>query len=184
MIFNHSIKTELSKGNPDAYKEVFRLLYPRLKAYCRLFISDVGQVDDIIQESFIILWERRKLIKPDKSVESLIFVIIRNQCLNYLKKLKLKRKDIDINHVNIEDLQFLYQIDFTEKEDKSMEEMLISSFQNAVEELPEKMKIVFVKCKLEGKKQKDVAREMGISVKMVEKQISKAKFQIKEKILK
>jgi RNA polymerase sigma-70 factor (ECF subfamily) len=46
------------------------------------------------------------------------------------------------------------------------------------------MKVVFVKCKLEGKKQTEVAAELGISIKMVEKQISKAKKQIREQLLK
>lgn len=43
---------------------------------------------------------------------------------------------------------------------------------------------VFVKCKLEGKKQKEVAKEIGISIKMVEKHIAKAKSHIREQLLK
>jgi RNA polymerase sigma-70 factor (ECF subfamily) len=61
---------------------------------------------------------------------------------------------------------------------------LIASFQEAVDSLPGKMKKVFVQCKLEGKKQKMVADEMGISLKMVEKQIAKAKKQIRDQLLK
>ena len=64
-----------------------------------------------------------------------------------------------------------------------MEEMLTASFQNAIEELPNRMKKVFTKCKIEGRKQKEVAKELGISLKMVEKHISKAKQQIRKKLL-
>jgi RNA polymerase sigma-70 factor (ECF subfamily) len=71
-----------------------------------------------------------------------------------------------------------------EKEEKSLEEMLIQTFQQSVNGLPVKMREVFVKCKLEGKKQKEVAEELGISLKMVEKQIAKAKKQIREQLLK
>jgi RNA polymerase sigma-70 factor, ECF subfamily len=46
------------------------------------------------------------------------------------------------------------------------------------------MKAVFIKCKIEGRKQKEVAEELGISLKMVEKHISGAKYRIKEKLLK
>ena len=63
-----------------------------------------------------------------------------------------------------------------------MEEMLIESFQQAVDELPSKMKTVFIRCKLKGEKQKTVAEELGISQKMVEKHISKAKAHIHDRL--
>jgi len=182
-MFDIQINIELKKGNPNAFKEVFRLLYPRLKGYCKLFISNGSLVEDIIQESFITLWEKRDSIKADKSIESFVFVIVRNRCLNVLKKQKIEESNIELDNLNISELQYLYQLDFTEKEDKSMEELLIASFQNAVEKLPEKMKLVFTKCKIEGLKQKDVAQELGISLKMVEKQINKAKLQIRKKLI-
>jgi len=64
-----------------------------------------------------------------------------------------------------------------------MEEMLIESFQQAVNDLPSKMKTVFIKCKLKGEKQKEVAKELGITQKMVEKHISQAKIHIHKRLL-
>jgi RNA polymerase sigma-70 factor (ECF subfamily) len=177
-------KNELKRGNPDAFKEVFRLLYPRLKGYCKLFISDNNQVEDIIQETFISLWDKRSSIKTEKSLESFVFIMLRNRCLNFLKKQKLEQGNIQIEQLEINEIQYLYQLDFTNKEEKSLEEMLIESFREAVEELPEKMKVVFTKCKIEGQKQKAVAEELGISLKMVEKHIAKAKKQIRDQLLK
>jgi RNA polymerase sigma-70 factor (ECF subfamily) len=159
------------------------LLYPRLKGYCKLFINDANQLEDIIQESFISLWEHKDSIKPEKSIESLIFVIVRNRCLNYLKKRKLEGEKIDFDNPEIEQLQYLYQLDFIDSEEASLEEMLIVSLQEAVAELPEKRKTVFVKCKIEGRKQAEVANEMGISIKMVEKHIAKAKKFIFDKLI-
>ena len=182
-MFDILTKIELKKGNPDAFKEVFRLLYPRLKGYCKLFISDNDQVEDIIQETFVSLWEKKESIKPDKTIESYVFVILRNKCLNFLKKQKLENDQVDIENLKVEELQFLYQLDFTEKEDKSLEEQLIESFKIAVDELPDKMKTVFTLCKIEGKKQKEVAEKLGISIQMVEKHISKAKQQIRGKLI-
>jgi len=181
-MFNWLTKNELKLGNPEAFKEVFSILYPRLKGYCRLFIHNEDQIEDIIQESFITLWEKHESIKPDKSIESFVFVIVRNRCLNYLKKEKLTSNQVNLDNINIEELQYLYHLDFVEKEEKSMEELLIESFQKAVNELPNKMKLVFTKCKIEGIRQKEVAKELGISLKMVEKHISKSKQQIRIKL--
>lgn len=174
-MFNLEIKTGLKKGNPDAYREVFRLLYPRLKGYCKLFIPGEDDVEDIIQDCFLSLWENRKKIDEEKKIESLIFVMLRNRCLNHLKSQRLDSDLINLDGLGYSDLQHLYQLDLNEKEEKTIEEMLIASFQEAVNKLPEKMKAVFVQCKLEGRKQKDVASEMGISIKAIEKQIAKAK---------
>jgi RNA polymerase sigma-70 factor, ECF subfamily len=183
-MFSIETKRELQKGNPEAYREVFRLLYPRLKGYCKLFVSDENEVEDLIQECFITLWDKRETIDVQKRLESFLFVIIRNKCLNFLKTQKFDSENISTDNLQIEELQYLYQLDLAEKEEKSLEELLIQTFQESVNELPDKMKEVFVKCKLEGKKQKDVAEELGISIKMVEKQITKAKKQIREQLLK
>jgi RNA polymerase sigma-70 factor, ECF subfamily len=183
-MFSSQTKIELKKGNPEAFKEVFLVLYPRLKGYCRLFITGEDLVEDIIQETFLTLWEKRESIKTDKSIESLIFVMVRNRCLNELRNLRLEGEKIDPENLKVNELQFLYQLDFTSKEEKSLEEMLIESFQQAVNELPEKMKMVFTLCKIEGKNQKEVAEKLGISIKMVEKHIAGAKQHIREKLLK
>lgn len=183
-MFDIQTKLDLKQGNPAAFKEVFRLLFPRLKGYCKLFIKDTTQIEDIIQESFITLWENRNSIKPDKSIESFLFVIVRNRCLNFLKKQKLEGEKINLDNPEITQLQYLYQLDFTDREDASLEELLVVSLQEAVAELPEKRRTVFVKCKIEGKKQADVAKELGISIKMVEKHIAKAKNIIHEKLIK
>lgn len=183
-MFSSQTKIELKKGNPESFKEVFLVLYPRLKGYCRLFIADESLVEDIIQETFLTLWEKRDSIKTDKSIESLIFVMVRNRCLNELRNQRLEGEKIDPENLKINELQFLYQLDFNNKEEKSLEEMLIESFQQAVNELPEKMKAVFTLCKIEGKNQKEVAENLGISIKMVEKHIASAKQHIREKLLK
>jgi RNA polymerase sigma-70 factor (ECF subfamily) len=183
-MLDKQIKTELKKGNPSAFREVFRILYPRLSGYCRLFISIPQLTEDIIQDTFITLWDKRNTLDPEQSIESLMFVMVRNRCLNELKKVRLGNHTLDLGNISTTQLQFLYQLDFSDKEEKSLEEMLIESLKLAIDELPEKMKEAFVKAKIEGRKQSEVAEELGVSVKMVEKHIASAKEKIKEKLLK
>ncbi|MFV0268653.1 MAG: RNA polymerase sigma factor [Draconibacterium sp.] len=183
-MFDIQTNINLKEGNPAAFKDVFRILYPRMKGYCKLFISDEGKVEDLIQETFITLWEKRDFIKTELSVESYLFVVLRNKCLNFLRQERLESATFTMDANEASELQYLYQIDFLGREEKSLEEQLIESLQEAVNELPDKMKQVFTLCKIEGRKQKDVADEIGISLKMVEKHIAKAKEQIKDKLIK
>ena len=111
-MFTIRTKLDLKDGNPEAFREVFRLLYPRLKGYCRLFITNKNEVEDIIQECFLVLWEHRNSIDIYKRVESFLFVTARNRCLNYLKSKSLKAERLQIEEINFSELQYLYQLVF------------------------------------------------------------------------
>jgi RNA polymerase sigma-70 factor (ECF subfamily) len=180
---NFQLNIKLKEGNPAAYEELFKQTFPRMIGYCRLFIHEQDQANDLVQECFIKLWEKRSSIKTTQSVESLLFVMLRNKCLNYLRDQKLSKPETEIYSVDENELQHLFQLDFIGKEETSLEEQLIVAIRESVDRLPEKRKIVFTKSKLEGKKNKDVADELGISVKAVEKHIHQAKEQIRKEML-
>ena len=151
--------------------------------YCKLFIHDQARANDLVQECFVKLWEKRNTIKTTQSIESFLFVMLRNKCLNYLRDQKLHYLEKDIASIKENELQHLYQLDFTGREEKSVEERLIEAIRASVEKLPEKRKLVFIKAKIEGKKNKDVAEELGISLKAVEKHLHQAKEQIRQEVL-
>jgi len=184
LVQNTHLNIRLREGNPKAYEELFKQTFPRMIGYCRLFIKDQEQANDLVQECFVKLWEKRLTISHTQSVESLLFVMLRNRCLNYLRDHKLYTIEKDINKLEENELQHLYQLDFTGREEKTLEESLIEAIRESVEKLPEKRKLVFVKAKIEGKKNKDVAEELGISVKAVEKHLHQAKEQIRNEMLK
>ena len=180
---NTQLNIRLKEGNPAAYEELFKQTFPRMLGYCKLFIKDKAQANDLVQECFVKLWEKRSFIKATQSVESFLFVMLRNRCLNYLRDQKLQLVEKDIKLMDENELQHLYQLDFNGKEEKTIEESLIEAIKESVEKLPEKRKLVFVKTKIEGKKNKEVAEEMGISVKAVEKHLHQAKEQIRHEML-
>lgn len=173
----------LKEGNPAAFEELFKQTFPRMLGYCSLFINDQAQANDLVQDCFVRLWEKRQTIDPRQSVESLLFVMLRNRCLNYLRDKKNNLIEKKISALEETELQHLYQLDFTGREEKSIEEQLIEAIRESVDELPEKRRLVFIKAKIEGKKNKDVAEELGISVKAVEKHLYQAKEQIRKEML-
>jgi len=180
---NTQLNIRLKEGNPSAFEELFKQTFPRMLGYCKLFVHDQAQSNDLVQECFVKLWEKRTTIKSTQSIESLLFVMLRNKCLNYLRDHKLHIIERDINKLEENELQHLYQLDFIGKEEKTLEESLIEAIRESVDNLPEKRKLVFIKAKIEGKKNKDVAEELGISVKAVEKHLHQAKEQIRTEVL-
>ncbi len=180
---NTRFNIRLKEGDPSAYEELFKQTYPRMQGYCSLFVHDHAQANDLVQECFVRLWEKRQTISASQSVESLLFVMLRNRCLNYLRDRKNDLTGDSLSGISENELQHLYQLDFTGREEKTLEETLIEAIRNSVEKLPEKRQQVFVKAKIEGKKNKEVAEELGISVKAVEKHLHQAKDQIRKEML-
>ncbi len=153
-----------------------------MMGYCQLFVKDKKDAEDIVQECFYGLWENRKKIDLHKSVESLLFVSLRNRCLNYLKEhSKYSFNSLQGGYV-VNELQYLYQLDFNEEKEMSLEEQLAEALKKAIEELPERKKTILIKNKIEGLKQKEIAEELGISIKTVEKHLKEAKIELKMKL--
>ncbi|MEN6452742.1 MAG: sigma-70 family RNA polymerase sigma factor [Prolixibacteraceae bacterium] len=178
-----TLNNELRSGIPASYEKLYALTSSRLKKYCNIFLKDAVLVEDMVQNSYVRLWERRERIHTEKSVESLLFTITRNQCLNYLRDQKLTAAGYSMDEFSWSELQHLYQIDFTGEEDKSIEEQLFEALHEAIGQLPARQNQVLVMCKIKGKKQKEVAEELGISIKAVEKNLDKAKHNLRETLI-
>ncbi len=179
-MIDSALNIELRDGNPNGYERLYSLTSVRLKNYCKLFLKDDVLVEDLVQNAYIRLWEKRKLIQPEKSVESLLFTIIRNQCFNHLRDQKLASESFSMNENPWSDLQHLYQIDFSGSEEKTIEEQLFETLKSAIDNLPERQSQILIQCKVEGRKQKEVADELGVSLKAVEKSLAKSKNQLRE----
>ncbi|WP_423128766.1 RNA polymerase sigma-70 factor [Gaoshiqia sp. Z1-71] len=176
------LNDKLRKGDAESFTVLFKQTHPRLMGYCRLFIKNRTDAEDIVQECFFSLWRNRERIDPRKSVESLLFVSLRNRCLNYLKEHSRHYFDSFHEDVAVNELQYLYQIDFTERKEPALEEQLIKALQEAIDALPGRKKEIFIKNKIQGFKQKEIADELGISVKTVEKHLHEAKLELKSKL--
>jgi RNA polymerase sigma-70 factor, ECF subfamily len=176
------LNKRLREGDDGSFSELFKQMHPRMMGYSMLFVKNHKDAEDIVQECFFNLWENRQKIDLHKSVESLLFVSLRNRCLNYLKE--HSRYSFDSLHEGVtpNELQYLYQIDFTEKREMSLEEQLVEALKKAIDELPERKREILIKNKLEGLKQKEIAEELGISVKTVEKHLHEAKLELKQKL--
>jgi RNA polymerase sigma-70 factor (ECF subfamily) len=81
--------TALARGikasDEQAFSELFHRTYPRLVKFAWRYTRAKPPAKDIVQESFVKLWEKRKYIDPDQSLMAYLFKIVRNQSLNMLR---------------------------------------------------------------------------------------------------
>ncbi|MDN5289950.1 MAG: hypothetical protein PWQ06_189, partial [Anaerophaga sp.] len=182
-VMSNQIKA-IKDGNINAFGTFFRNQYPRLLKYCRLFIKDLATAEDMVQETFIKFWEKRETLDPNNSAESLLFISLRNRCLNYLREQQADRNKLREYQSKTKTLQLISHIDYLGEEDLPIEELLIRELNAAIDNLPKQCRNVVKLAKLEGLKNQEVATKLGISVKGVERQLSIGKKKIEEHLRK
>lgn len=169
-------------GDEDAYAYLFRTYYPRLKNFAQKFLMDDEAAADIVQECYLRLWQRRETIITS-SLQSFLYPMVRNSCLNELKhRMVVSGFEQHVMRQN-SSIEALSSLDFMGRADSPMLfEELRQQIDEVLEQLPPRTHEVFIMSRFEGKKNAEIAEELGISTKVVEKHISKALRQFKKKI--
>jgi len=164
--------TELMKGSKPAFESIFRLYYPRLKKYAGLMLNDKIEAEDLVQDVFYQVWKNRESLKLEKQFSSFVFTILRNRCLNILKRRVIQDK-IAVSQSKLE-TEELYHISFQEEGHFiSMEEKLTLELEGLLVDLPERCGEACRLKWIDGRKNHEIAAIMEISTTMVDKHLSR-----------
>lgn len=171
---NKSLFQEIKRGNKKAFESLHKRYYYRLKGYAAKFVDNQQVIDDIIQESFLTIWEKKERLR-NVSIVSLLFVIVRNNCLNFLKK-KALRHNYEKEYIMLsQQEERLQYIDFgLGVSHKLLHEELEEHIGIVMENLPERCRYVFDLSRNNGLKNREIAEKLNISTTAVEKHISRA----------
>lgn len=170
----NALLDEIRKGNNAAFEYLFKNYYPRLCGYAARFVNDREVAKDVIQECFMKIWEKRDALKA-VSITSLLFTMTRNACLDYLKHLAVVEQRRLEYQADVEGEEKLYYADFScDTEYETLYGELEDQIRYVIDRLPCRCKEVFILSRFEGLKNREIAEKLQISVKAVEKHISKA----------
>ncbi len=176
----------IRKGDRTAFEKLFKKFYPRLHVFAFKVVRNKEIAEDIVQDIFIRLWEKKENIKP-VNIEGFIFKVLKNQCISYLRNIKII-DNINLNLNNLANIEELYRIDFLRDEPYVLvEKELQLEIESIINKLPDRCREVFILSRLNGLKNREIAHKLGINIKNVERHISKAliifKTQFRDKIL-
>ena len=136
-------------------------------AYANLFLNDRDAAEDMVQEVFFNLWKNRAAVTFDRSVKSYLFRAVRNRCLNLIEHIRIR-----------EGYKIYNQANRTHSEQQFIDESVVSELEqkirNTIDQLPVERRKIFMMSRFEGLKYREIADELGISVKTVENQMSHA----------
>jgi len=164
---------EHSDGS-EIFHQIFFAYHGRLVLYANKFLNDIELSRDVVQEVFFQLWKKPELLLAEYSVKSYLFKAVKNETLNNLRHLKIVH---NVSKQLAHDPYDASYNSFSEDDDplsNLLELELIEKVEVVIQSLPEKCKEVFKLSRQEQLKNKEIAEKLGISVKMVEKQMTKA----------
>lgn len=148
-------------------KSLFDEHYDRLVYFSFQILKDKQQAEDIAQESFIKYWNYRESIASEKSaIKNYLYSTVRNLSLNVIRHNKI----VD---TYAQEQQFGEQADLPVI-DAIITAEVIAEIHLAIQSLPESYRIISLKGFLEGKKNQEIADELGMSVNTVKKQKQRA----------
>lgn len=158
----------IKASDEAAFSKLFHRLYPRMVKFSWRYTKTKTTAKDIVQESFVKLWQVRATIDPGRSLLAYIFQIVRNRSLNYLRDHAGGYSSLD--EVRGEKLQsdcHLPKINSTG--DETGEKML-----QWIEALPDRQREAIRLSRFEGLDHEEIAYVMGISPRTVNNHIGTA----------
>ncbi|GAA4777785.1 hypothetical protein GCM10023231_00240 [Olivibacter ginsenosidimutans] len=151
----------------DVYQKYSRAVYQNIMK----IVKSSDHAEDILQDVFVTLWQKRETLDPKKSIGGWLFMVSYHKSITFLRH-KIKEK---LSHV--ESLEAFEQIALEETVDEEHFEKQLAIIEEAVNRLSPRKRAVYRMCRFEGKTKEEVAERMGItpeSVKDYLKQSNKA----------
>lgn len=160
-------------GDHLAFEQIFKSNNKQLVNFCNHFISDIDKSKNLAQEAFVNLWLNRQKIETFNGIKAFLYTYARSGCLNYIRhrkvvskyeNLQLQQKEDSINS------EVLESFDFNSLEFIELEELIMKS----IHDLPDQCRKVFMLSRFEGKKNREIAEDLNITIKSVEANITRA----------
>ncbi len=165
---------KIKHGDKQAFEQLFKTYYRQLILFAAKYLRNIEEAEEIVQNIFVSFWEKADAADINISLKSYLYRWTANACLNKIKHEKIKDKyarfaaDQLANNLN--------------SGYETSEPDIAENIRKAVDKLPERCKMIFIKSRFEGKRNAQIAIEMDISEKTVENQMTIAIKKIKDEL--
>jgi len=159
----------------EGFEILFKQHYESLCGFVFGMVKDFDASEEIVQELFVRLWEKRNDIPDDISMKAYLYRAARNRTLNQIKHLEIRE---DFKLFNRNEMADAEQNNGNPAEMSELQRMITQ----AINKLPTERKKIFLMSREEGLKYKEIAEKLDISIKTVENQMGKALFTLRTEL--
>jgi len=163
---DHFLIEGLKRGDRAIFERIFRSYYQELCGFALRYLADPVEAEEVVQDLFFKLWTRREELLINTSLKSYLYKAVANHSLNHLRHLEIQRKYMDYVGFDVNNVSGGIHID----SDGELQRVV----KQALQELPEKRREIFEMSRFEGLRYHEIAEKLGINIKTVETQMTRA----------
>jgi RNA polymerase sigma-70 factor (ECF subfamily) len=165
---------KIKESDEAAFRVIYDRYVPRLYYFVYEYVPYHDIVENIIQDTFMDLWARKSKLTDNTNLAAYLYTVAKNNCLYKLRDQRYKKKlfgSIEVDQPELkENLDALSVLDTSLITFSEINQII----EDTLMQLPPQCRTVFRLSRFEERKNKEIAEELGISVKGVERHISKA----------
>ncbi|MDR1203483.1 MAG: RNA polymerase sigma-70 factor [Tannerellaceae bacterium] len=167
----------------EKYAKVYAIYFPKLVRFSEAYILSRDEAENLVQDVFLYLWEHPELFDSLKNIRAFIFTMVKNKCVDYLRKQTQDRNqkrpfaEIEENELTLR----LYSLQSFDEDILSHTE-IDTIIQDAIYALPARCREIFVLSRFDGLKHKEIASLLNISTHTIESQIAIALRRLKAEL--
>jgi len=165
------------------FSRIYSIYFPKMVRFAQNYVVSQEEAQNIVQDLFLYLWEHRDTLNAASNLNAFLFTLTKNRCIDfYRQNRRLNRIIESLDSLQERELLLKMEalIQFDEKMFSTQE--IEDILNNAVNNLPEKCREIFILSRMEGLKHEEIAKKLNISVNTVQNHISKALRKLKTEL--
>ena len=170
-VFDYTISEDVKENTAvddiKAFEVLFKGYYVKLVFFANKFLNNMEGAEEIVSDTFTYLWEQKAEINITTSTNAYLYKMVQNRCLNYIK-----HKKIENEYVNYLSKNNLLADFYRTQSEPFLHKELQEQIGKAINELPERCREIFKMSRFEHLKNREIAEQLNISPKTVERQMT------------
>lgn len=166
----------LRQGDKNAFAELYRRYSGRIYGNILKLVKNLDTAEELLQDVFVKLWEKRESIRIDTSFQAYLFVVSKHLVYNFMRGLAIERRLFSEPPPG-------YEVRYQHVEEEVVERELLVAYESAIDALPPQRQRIYRLCKLEGRSYEEVGNMLGISAATINDHIVKATRFIKGRLI-
>lgn len=164
---DHSLSELLKSGSHEAYNEIYKRYFGLMFIDACKRTASKEDAQDIVQETFINLWNRREYLDPEKSIAGYLYAAMRNKVIDWFT-----HQEVNSKHIN--SFKAFYETGTCITDHAIREKQLASIIEREIDALPPRMREIFILSRRANLSHKQIAQQLDLSELTVKTQVKHA----------
>ncbi|MEZ5102897.1 MAG: RNA polymerase sigma-70 factor [Draconibacterium sp.] len=166
-IQDKNLASQIKKDDKKAFQELFERYAPRIYNFSLSYLKDKNDTEELVQNVFLKIWEKRDLLNASQNIKAFIFKIAVNTIYDFIRRKNIESAFLDYARLN-----------YTTNENYTWHSVIFEEMQQNLNallaQMPEQQQKIFRLSKLEGFSNDEIAKKMNLSKRTVENHLYRA----------